>query len=196
MRLYLPILFITILSLASACSASPAPSEAPAQPEAATVAPAEENTAVEEPAVEEPAAEVDSTQPSNEETTPVQTQAKLNLNEATREEFLTLPDVGNRMVREFLEYRPYISIQQFRREIGKYVDEAQVAAYEESLFVPIRVNDSDEATLQQLPGVDESVSSLLVEGRPYADSAAFLDELSNYVSEEQLALARSYLAAE
>ena len=196
MRLYLPILFITILSLASACSASPAPSEAPAQPEAATGAPAEENTAVEEPAVEEPAAEVDSTQPSNEETTPVQTQAKLNLNEATREEFLTLPDVGNRMVREFLEYRPYISIQQFRREIGKYVDEAQVAAYEESLFVPIRVNDSDEATLQQLPGVDESVSSLLVEGRPYADSAAFLDELSNYVSEEQLALARSYLAAE
>ena len=191
MRLYLPILFMTILSLASACSASPAPSEAPAQPEAATGAPAEENTAV-----EEPAAEVDSTQPGNEETTPVQTQAKLNLNEATREDFLTLPDVGNRMVREFLEYRPYISIQQFRREIGKYVDEAQVAAYEESLFVPIRVNDSDEATLQQLPGVDESVLSLLVEGRPYADSAAFLDELSNYVSEEQLALARSYLAAE
>lgn len=35
------------------------------------------------------------------------------------------------MVRKFEEYRPYVSIQQFRREIGKYVDEAMVAAYEQ-----------------------------------------------------------------
>jgi len=59
---------------------------------------------------------------------------------------------GNRMVREFLEYRPYISIQQFRREIGKYVEEAQVAEYEQYVYVPVNVNESDAATLQQLPG--------------------------------------------
>ena len=53
--------------------------------------------------------------------TGLQTGTKLNLNTATREQFLTIPGVGDRMVREFEEYRPYASIQQFRREIGKYV---------------------------------------------------------------------------
>jgi DNA uptake protein ComE-like DNA-binding protein len=47
---------------------------------------------------------------------------KFNLNTASEADFLTIPNVGNRMVREFMEYRPYTSIGQFRREIGKYVD--------------------------------------------------------------------------
>ena len=56
---------------------------------------------------------------------------RLNLNTASRDDFLTVPEVGNRMVREFMEYRPYVSIRQFRREIGKYVSDEQVAAYEQ-----------------------------------------------------------------
>ena len=56
---------------------------------------------------------------------------RINLNDMTREQLLeTIPDFGNRMVREFFEYQPYVSIQQFRREIGKYVDDEQVASYE------------------------------------------------------------------
>jgi len=47
---------------------------------------------------------------------------KLNINTATGEAFRTIPDVGDRMVHEFEEYRPYVSVQQFRKEIGKYVD--------------------------------------------------------------------------
>lgn len=35
------------------------------------------------------------------------TPAKLNLNTATREQFLTVPNVGDRMVREFLRPRPF-----------------------------------------------------------------------------------------
>jgi hypothetical protein len=35
------------------------------------------------------------------------------------------------MAHEFEEYRPYSSIEQFRREIGKYVDEAEVARLEQ-----------------------------------------------------------------
>jgi hypothetical protein len=34
------------------------------------------------------------------------------------------------MLREFKEYRPYVNIQQFRREIGKYVNEKEVARFE------------------------------------------------------------------
>ena len=34
------------------------------------------------------------------------------------------------MLREFKEYRPYEGLEQFRREIGKYVSEAEVARFE------------------------------------------------------------------
>src|SRR5215510_881236 len=80
---------------------------------------------------------------------------KLNLNTVTGDELLaTIPGFPNRMVREFQEYRPYVSIQQFRREIGKYVGDSQVAEYENYVFVPISINDSDSETLRQIPGLD------------------------------------------
>ena len=41
-----------------------------------------------------------------------------------------IPGVGGRMRHEFEEYRPYTSIEQFRREIGKYVDDDEVARLE------------------------------------------------------------------
>lgn len=50
----------------------------------------------------------------------------IDLNTASREEILLIPGVGDRMVREFEEYRPYKAMAQFRREIGKYVDDAEV----------------------------------------------------------------------
>ncbi len=34
------------------------------------------------------------------------------------------------MLREFKEYRPYTNIEQFRKEIGKYVDKKEVARLE------------------------------------------------------------------
>lgn len=54
----------------------------------------------------------------------------IDLNAASREEMLLIPGVGNRMVREFEEYRPYKQIEQFRKEIGKYVDGQEVARLE------------------------------------------------------------------
>lgn len=50
----------------------------------------------------------------------------LDLNSASREEILLIPGVGNRMAHEFEEYRPYTAMARFRREIGKYVDDAEV----------------------------------------------------------------------
>jgi DNA uptake protein ComE-like DNA-binding protein len=60
----------------------------------------------------------------------------LDLNSASAEEILLIPGIGNRMRHEFEEYRPYRGIEQFRREIGKYVDEAEVARLER--YVTIR----------------------------------------------------------
>ncbi len=54
----------------------------------------------------------------------------INLNTATDEEVLSIPGLGPRMLREFKEYRPYSNIEQFRREIGKYVDKNEVARLE------------------------------------------------------------------
>lgn len=123
--------------------------------------------------------------------------AKLNLNTVTEEELLaTIPGFGNRMVREFQEYRPYVSIQQFRKEIGKYVDAAQVAEYEKYVYVPVDPNESDEATLQQIPGVDATVSAQLVAARPYATPQDFLQKLSQVSPTVDQTMAQSYLVTQ
>jgi DNA uptake protein ComE-like DNA-binding protein len=59
----------------------------------------------------------------------------IDLNSAKGEEILLIPGVGPRMRHEFEEYRPYSNIEQFRREIGKYVDKAEVARLEQYVTV-------------------------------------------------------------
>lgn len=119
---------------------------------------------------------------------------KLNLNTVTAEELLnTIPGFGNRMVREFQEYRPYISIEQFRREIGKYVDDAQIAEYEKYVYVPIAVNEAEAATLQQIPGLEAAEAASLITARPFASNEAFVTALAAYVSVDELVVAESYL---
>ena len=54
----------------------------------------------------------------------------INLNTASDEEVLSIPGVGERLLHEFKEYRPYDSIAQFRREIGKYVDDQEILRLE------------------------------------------------------------------
>jgi DNA uptake protein ComE-like DNA-binding protein len=54
----------------------------------------------------------------------------MDLNTASDADFLTIPGLGNRMLREFKEYRPYDGIERFRREIGKYVSKEEVARLE------------------------------------------------------------------
>jgi DNA uptake protein ComE-like DNA-binding protein len=123
--------------------------------------------------------------------------AKLNLNEVTEDQLLsTIPSFSNRMVREFFEYRPYISIQQFRKEIGKYVSAEQVSAYEQYVYVPVDVDQADAATLQQLPGVDATMADQLIAGRPYGSNQAFLAKLAGHVSDTELQQAAAYLVAQ
>lgn len=60
----------------------------------------------------------------------------LDLNSATGEEILLIPGVGERLKHEFEEYRPYRGVAEFRREIGKYVDDAEVSRLER--YVEVR----------------------------------------------------------
>jgi DNA uptake protein ComE-like DNA-binding protein len=49
----------------------------------------------------------------------------VNLNTATDEDILSIPGAGQRMVREFKEYRPWKTQAQFEKEIGKYVGDKE-----------------------------------------------------------------------
>lgn len=51
----------------------------------------------------------------------------VRLNTASDADILTIPGAGQRMVREFKEYRPWKTREQFMKEIGKYVGEAEAA---------------------------------------------------------------------
>ena len=118
----------------------------------------------------------------------------INLNDMTSKQLrATIPDFGLRMVREFFEYQPYVSISQFRREIGKYVDAEQVAFYEQYVFVPVDFNESDLATVKQIPGIDDAEAAALLEARPYDSREAFLAKIAQYLTPEQLDRARHYL---
>jgi len=213
----LPIILIAIALFATACSpAVPASTESNSEPaiaveSEATEAPTEESdteesdteeSASNEAVAEESSAEEATTAPEEEGADGEASAAevamtKLDLNSVSGDDLLaTIPDFGNRMVREFQEYRPYVSIQQFRREIGKYVDETQVALYEEYVYVPIQVNDSDAETLMQIPDLDETAAETLMAARPFDSNDAFLQQLVEVAPADDGTLAQAYLEAE
>jgi radical SAM superfamily enzyme with C-terminal helix-hairpin-helix motif len=59
----------------------------------------------------------------------------LKLNSELQADFQLIPGVGKKMAHEFDEYRPYADMDQFRREIGKYVDADEVARYEQYVIL-------------------------------------------------------------
>jgi DNA uptake protein ComE-like DNA-binding protein len=120
---------------------------------------------------------------------------KLNLNDYTEAELVEkIPGISEEMIHEFEEYQPYASIENFRSEIGKYVTEADVEAFEQYVYVPVDHNEADTATLMQLPGVDATIAGALIDARPYASKEAFMAALAEHVTPQQLAEASCYLA--
>jgi DNA uptake protein ComE-like DNA-binding protein len=111
----------------------------------------------------------------------------INLNSGTREEILLIPGVGNRMLREFLEYRPYAALSVFHREIDKYVDDAELARLEQYVFVPIDLNKASDADLLTIPGLGNRMLREFKEYRPYDGMERFRREIGKYVSKEEVA---------
>lgn len=109
-----------------------------------------------------------------------------NLNTTAEADFKLIPGVGDRMAHEFEEYRPYLNIQQFRKEIGKYVDESEVARYEQYVFVPVELNTATEADMKALPGVGDRMAHEFEEYRPYTNMDQFRKEIGKYVDDKEL----------
>lgn len=120
----------------------------------------------------------------------------LNLNTAMRDEILLIPGMGNRMVREFLEYRPYKSLAQFRKEMGKYVDEKEVARLEQYVFVPINLNTASDEDILTIPGMGRRMLREFREYRPYANIEQFRKEIGKYVNAKEVARLERYLTIE
>ena len=117
----------------------------------------------------------------------------INLNTATREAILAIPSVGDRIAREFEEYRPYKAIAQFRRELGKYVSDAEVAQLEQYVFVPLNLNTATPEDLLTIPGVGNRLLREFLEYRPYVNMRQFRREIGKYVSDEEVARLARYV---
>jgi DNA uptake protein ComE-like DNA-binding protein len=117
----------------------------------------------------------------------------INLNTASREEILMIPGVGERMVHEFLEYRPYKSLAQFRKEIGKYVDVNEVARLEQYVFVPINLNTATDTDILSIPALGQRMLHEFKEYRPYKSIEQFRKEIGKYVSQKEVARMERYV---
>jgi DNA uptake protein ComE-like DNA-binding protein len=110
-----------------------------------------------------------------------------NLNTTPEADFKQIPGVGDKMAHEFEEYRPYTSVAQFRKEIGEYVDEAQVEYYLNYVFVPVELNTASKEDIKALPGVGDRMTNEFEEYRPYTSMEQFRKEIGKYVDDKELA---------
>ena len=59
----------------------------------------------------------------------------VELNTSSEDDIKALPGIGKKMAHEFLEYRPYKNLAQFRKEIGKYVDDKELSRLERFVYL-------------------------------------------------------------
>ncbi|MCY3612699.1 MAG: hypothetical protein OXH51_14315 [Gemmatimonadetes bacterium] len=117
----------------------------------------------------------------------------INLNDVTNDEILLIPGVGDRMAHEFEEYRPYEDMGEFRREIGKYVDEDEVERLARYVYVPIDLNSATREEIMAVPGMTERMAHEFEEYRPYTDLDQFRREIGKYVDEGEVARLERYV---
>ncbi|MEM6831594.1 MAG: helix-hairpin-helix domain-containing protein [Bacteroidota bacterium] len=120
----------------------------------------------------------------------------INLNTAEGTVFMDVPGVGEKMAGEFEEYRPYKSIEQFRREIGKYARESEVARFEQYVFVPVNLNEASKEEILSIPGMGDKMLQEFEEYRPYKSIEQFRREIGKYVDDEELARLERYVTLE
>ena len=111
----------------------------------------------------------------------------VNLNTGTPQELRLIPGVGARMAHELEEYRPWKSWAQFDREIGKYVDRAEVERIKRHVFIPLDLNTASEADFMTIPGVGKRMAHELEEYRPWKSREQFEKEIGKYVDAREVA---------
>jgi DNA uptake protein ComE-like DNA-binding protein len=111
----------------------------------------------------------------------------VNLNTGTAPEIELIPGAGRRMAHEFAEYRPWKAWAQFDKEIGKYVDKAEVERLKQYVFIPVKLNTATEAEFMTIPGVGKRMAHELQEYRPWKSQEQFQKEIGKYVDAKEVA---------
>ena len=111
----------------------------------------------------------------------------VNLNTGTREEILLIPGAGARMVREFMEYRPWKTFAQFEKEIGKYVGADETARLAQYVFIPVNLNTATDADILSIPGAGARMVREFKEYRPWKTKEQFEKEIGKYVGAKETA---------
>jgi DNA uptake protein ComE-like DNA-binding protein len=120
----------------------------------------------------------------------------INLNTATREEILLVPNAGNRMVREFAEYRPWKSWAQFDKEIGKYVGADATAKLAQYCFIPVNLNTATDEDILSIPGAGPRMVREFKEYRPWKSWGQFDKEIGKYVGQKETDRLKRYVVIE
>lgn len=111
----------------------------------------------------------------------------VNLNTGTREEILLIPGAGARMVREFGEYRPWVSWAQFDKEISKYVGQEETDRLKQYVFIPVNLNTGSDEDIFSIPGAGRRMVREFNEYRPWKTKAQFEREIGKYVDAKEVA---------
>ena len=117
----------------------------------------------------------------------------INLNTVSDEELGLVPGISRKMKHEFEEYRPYASIKQFQREIGKYVDDKEVARFEQYVFVPMDLNSASSDNFRSIPGMSRKMVHEFEEYRPYTSMQQFRNEIGKYVDDKEVSRLERYV---
>jgi DNA uptake protein ComE-like DNA-binding protein len=111
----------------------------------------------------------------------------VNLNTGTRDEILLIPGAGNRMAREFAEYRPWRTWAQFDKEISKYVGQAETDRLKQYVFIPVNLNTGSDADILSIPGAGQRMVREFKEYRPWKTKQQFDKEIGKYVGPKEVA---------
>ena len=123
----------------------------------------------------------------------VQMFVPIDLNKASNAEMLLVPGVGKKIAHEFEEYRPYTAIAQWKREMGKYVDDAEIERMGRYVFVPIDLNTATRDEILAIPGVGRRMAHEFEEYRPYTSMEQFRREIGKYVDDREVARLERYV---
>lgn len=111
----------------------------------------------------------------------------VNLNTGTREEILLIPGAGNRMTREFAEYRPWKTWAQFDKEISKYVGQPETERLKQYVFIPVDLNNASDTDILTIPGAGSRMVREFKEYRPWKTKEQFEKEIGKYVGAKEVA---------
>ena len=111
----------------------------------------------------------------------------INLNTGTGPEIMLIPRVAKRMVREFEEYRPWVAMAQFDKEIGKYVDATEVSRLKQYVFIPLDLNTATDDQFKTIPNLGGNMLREFKEYRPWKTKAQFDKEIGKDVGDKETA---------